>query len=300
MRRGILLLAALLLIAAPGSAAAQSPGGIAAPDASGGAAYGTPELGPGLVVRTFRVTPAAVRPGTRLTVVWRIDGRVRRTQVRIDLLPAAGGPVAATLRLGHRRTHRRLRVHWTPRLAPGSYTARLRATAVRAHRRAHVSTLSSMRVTAPPAVAVPSSGVFPVQGPYSFGGADARFGAERDGHVHQGQDVTAATGTPVVTPRAGFVYWRDYQASGAGFYLVVRGDDGRDYVFMHLQKGSLLVTKGQAVLAGQRIGAVGATGDAGGPHLHFEIWPGGWYAKDSHPIDPLPDLQAWAAALTSG
>ena len=32
-------------------------------------------------------------------------------------------------------------------------------------------------------------------------------------------------------------------------------------------------------------------------HLHFEIWPDGWYATaDSHPIDPLPDLLAWAGA----
>ncbi len=48
--------------------------------------------------------------------------------------------------------------------------------------------------------------------------------------------------------------------------------------------------------AGQPLGAVGATGHADGPHLHFEIWLDGWYAsKASHPIDPLPDLLAWAS-----
>ena len=108
--------------------------------------------------------------------------------------------------------------------------------------------------------------------------------------------MIAAAGTPVVTPVAGFVYWRAYQAGGAGNYVVIRGDDGRDYAFMHFLDGSVLVTKGQRVAAGQRVASVGATGDAQGPHLHFEIWPDGWYANaDSHPIDPLPDLLRWAA-----
>ena len=93
------------------------------------------------------------------------------------------------------------------------------------------------------------------------------------------------------------MHWRAYQAAGAGYYVVIRGDDGRDCAFMHFQAGSTLVAKGQRVAAGQRLASVGNTGDSEGAHLHFEIWPDGWYASaDSHPIDPLPDLLAWAAA----
>jgi murein DD-endopeptidase MepM/ murein hydrolase activator NlpD len=141
-----------------------------------------------------------------------------------------------------------------------------------------------------------ASKIFPVQGPYSFGGPDARFGVGRPGHIHQGQDIVAAEGTPVVTPIAGTVHWTAYQAAGAGYYVVIAGADGRHYAFMHLQEGSTAVTKGATVVAGQRVGLVGATGDASGPHLHFEIWVNGWWAsKASTPIDPLPELQAWAA-----
>jgi len=141
----------------------------------------------------------------------------------------------------------------------------------------------------------PTGHRFPIAGPFSWGGSGSRFGAGRQGHTHQGQDLAAAEGTPVVAPASGVVEAVQYQASGAGHYVVLDGDDeGRDYVFMHLRAGSITVTRGQSVRAGQRIGEVGNTGASFGAHLHFEIWAGkGWYSGGS-PIDPLPLLQAWA------
>jgi murein DD-endopeptidase MepM/ murein hydrolase activator NlpD len=291
MRRRLVPLAAALVLF-PVSTAAADTGGATAPTGTGGSAYGSARPGPALVARRFRVTPRTIVPGAALTVAWRVNGRVRRALLRVVLRPARGGRPAAKLRLGLRRTNRAGRVRWKPTLAPGAYTASLRASARRADGRAHASSSSSVTVAAPPVAA--TSGVFPVRGPYSFGGPDARFGAPRVGHTHQGQDILAAEGTPVVAPRPGVVYWRAYQAGGAGYYVVVRGDDRRDYVFMHFEEGSTAVVKGQAVTAGQLLGKVGATGDASGPHLHFEIWRGAWQA-DGEAIDPKPLLRRWLA-----
>jgi len=217
--------------------------------------------------------------------------------------------------LGRARTGLRITRAWAPRLAPGTYVARLRAvdtagqhlrSAGRARLRVAapaapkpkpkpVPTPTPTPTPAPVPAATPSGrGAFPVQGPYSLGGPGSRFGAAREGHIHQGHDITAAEGTPVISPLAGVVYWRAYQAAGAGHYLVIRADGGPDLVFMHLRPGSLAVGKGDRVQARQRIAEVGSSGGSSGPHLHFELWPGGWWSSGSKPVDPLPQLVAWA------
>jgi murein DD-endopeptidase MepM/ murein hydrolase activator NlpD len=135
---------------------------------------------------------------------------------------------------------------------------------------------------------------FPIAGSFAWGGRDARFGAKRKGHRHQGQDLPAALGTPVVSPHAGVVEAVDYQAGAAGNYVVIDSDgEDYDFAFMHLRTGSVRVVVGQHVRAGQRIGDVGSTGESSGPHLHFEVWVGGWYVG-GHPIDPLALLRSWA------
>jgi murein DD-endopeptidase MepM/ murein hydrolase activator NlpD len=133
---------------------------------------------------------------------------------------------------------------------------------------------------------------FPVLGPHEFNLGAGRFGAPRSGHTHQGQDVTAACGLPLVAARGGKVQFAGFQAA-AGNYLVI---DGRgtpdDFMYAHLAEPSPLQT-GDTVRTGQSIGVVGETGDAVGCHLHFEMWgPPGWYEGGS-PFDPLPYLQAW-------
>jgi murein DD-endopeptidase MepM/ murein hydrolase activator NlpD len=131
--------------------------------------------------------------------------------------------------------------------------------------------------------------VFPVRGPHGYGGPAARFGG---GRHHQGQDVFAACGTPIVAARGGLVQYRRFQ-SAAGNYLVVDGErTGTDYAYMHLREPAL-VAEGERVRTGQLIGHVGATGHADGCHLHLELWSApGWYSGGS-PMDPLPYLLGW-------
>lgn len=135
---------------------------------------------------------------------------------------------------------------------------------------------------------------FPVLGPHEFNLGAGRFGAPRSGHTHQGQDVTAACGTPLVAARGGTVQYAGYEGN-AGNYIVI---DGRgtpdDFMYAHLAEPSPLHT-GETVRTGQPIGIVGDTGDAEGCHLHFEMWGApGWYEGGS-PFDPLPYLEKWDA-----
>jgi hypothetical protein len=158
------------------------------------------------------------------------------------------------------------------------------------------ATASSAQATAPdtPPAKVPGSflfqrNIFPIRGSHYFGTGAAAFGGGRN---HQGQDVFAKCGTPLVAAHAGRVKFKRYQ-SAAGNYLVIDGDHtGYDFAYMHLRDAAL-VEQGDHVYTGQPIGYVGDTGRAFGCHLHFEAWTApGWYSGGS-PIDPLPMLSAW-------
>jgi murein DD-endopeptidase MepM/ murein hydrolase activator NlpD len=131
---------------------------------------------------------------------------------------------------------------------------------------------------------------FPVRGRHSYGDG---VGAPRVGHTHQGQDVAASCGTPIQAARGGRVQYRAYQ-SAAGNYIVIDGKStGHDYVYMHLKKRSPF-HRGDKVKTGEKIGAVGATGDATGCHLHFEEWgPPGWYEGGTFLQSVTKHLKKW-------
>ena len=108
-----------------------------------------------------------------------------------------------------------------------------------------------------------------MQGPHAFSND---YGAPRGGgSSHQGNDILAPRGTPVVASVDGEVRHRSGAVSGLAYYL--DGDDGIEYFGAHLDSYG---ASGR-VSAGHRGRHVGNTGDAAStaPHLHFEIHPGG-------------------------
>jgi peptidoglycan LD-endopeptidase LytH len=158
--------------------------------------------------------------------------------------------------------------------------ARRRAAAqAAAEAQAQAEQPAPVAATAPVVAPVGGAGkVCPVNGPVSF--VDS-WGAPRDGHTHQGVDMMAAYGTPVVAITSGTITYAAYDGSG-GNMIFLTGDDGNDYWYMHNQEN--IVTGGH-VSTGQQIATVGDTGNAEGtPHLHFEYHPGGGGAVNPYPL----------------
>jgi murein DD-endopeptidase MepM/ murein hydrolase activator NlpD len=289
-------------------AAVAYAGGTPAPSPTGGSEYGA------ALARVHPVRPVASIFAVNPKVV--VVPRLPRLRVRVDqpgartvrarlvFMPRPGSGAVVRVDAGTIPTGRRLAVVWPPgsQLPPGTYEVQLHVrglgNAVLARTaRARGKTTVTVRPPAPPpapapaAPVAPAAAAFPVAGVHTYGDP---FGAPRDGYAHQGQDILAAEGVPVVAPLAGTALYVDNQPSAAGWYIVLHTVDGRDMFFAHCQAGSIALTPGAAVAAGQPLCLVGHTGDATGPHLHFEIWVGGWRVNAaSHPIDPLADLQAW-------
>jgi hypothetical protein len=134
--------------------------------------------------------------------------------------------------------------------------------------------------------------MFPIRGRHDYGGAGAVFGTGRAGHSHQGQDVFARCGTPLVAARGGRIKFKQYHAAAGHYVVVDAAGTSVDYVYMHLAEPTPF-RAGDRIYTGQRLGSVGDSGNARGCHLHFELWKRpGWY-DGGRPFDPLPSLQAW-------
>ena len=103
----------------------------------------------------------------------------------------------------------------------------------------------------------------PLRSPFAYG-----FGP-RGNRFHSGVDYPAAVGTPVGAAAAGQVSFAGWAAGGWGYLVTVRHSSGTRTMYAHLSRVSVRV--GQWVEPGQRVGLVGASGEASGPHLHFEV-----------------------------
>lgn len=113
------------------------------------------------------------------------------------------------------------------------------------------------------------------------------YGEARRSHRHAGIDLDAGYGAPVVAAGPGTVVAAGRApASYAGYGVIVIIDHGGGVQTLSAHLSSISVAAGQTVAAGQRIGAVGTTGQVTGPHLHFEVRVGGT------PVNPLAWLPA--------
>lgn len=125
--------------------------------------------------------------------------------------------------------------------------------------------------------------VFPVADPHTF---TSTFGAPRSGgRRHQGADIFAPMGTPLLASENGVIANMGTGTLG-GIKLWLVGESGTEYYYAHLIQYAEGITDGTPVRAGDIIGYVGNTGNAIStpPHLHFEIHPGGGEAIDPYPL----------------
>ncbi len=156
------------------------------------------------------------------------------------------------------------------------------------------TTYSPMPTTTPSAeiLARFPGAVFPVVGSYTYTDTFGAYRADMPNHQHEGDDIFAAKGTPVVAVLDGTITGLSTTTIG-GNNIHLTDARGDYFYYAHLVRFATGLEQGDHVIAGQTIGYVGNTGDAATtpPHLHFEIHPDGGLA-----VDPTPYLDAWRSA----
>ncbi len=140
----------------------------------------------------------------------------------------------------------------------------------------------------PAAAPEPASNPYPPSStgyiwPY-YGPVSSPFGEPRGGGYHKGVDLDGFGnyGAPIVAAAEGTVVLAAWDDWGLGYHVIIQHADGSRTVYAHLSQ--IYVSQGQYVSQGETVGALGDSGYATGPHLHFELWIGGV------PVDPLAYL----------
>lgn len=269
--------AAGVAIDIPGSDASTS---VAAPAPQAGTAVplAAPAPAPAAAAPTVRtvVRTFSLRPGARGRAVRDLQRELRRRgyrAVRVD--GAYGRGTAAAVRSLQKRMKMR---------ATGIADARLMR---------RVGLQRSITASAPVTVAQPAAQgaqylrAFPVLGDYTY---SSDYGAPRHQGSHEGNDIVAPAGSPVVAVADGTVFRLSRTERGlGGLYVWLRDRAGNEYYYAHLKFVAPGINEGSRVAVGQVLGGVGQTGDARGTvnHLHFEIRPGGRGATN-----PYAELRA--------
>jgi peptidoglycan hydrolase-like protein with peptidoglycan-binding domain len=127
----------------------------------------------------------------------------------------------------------------------------------------------------------PATAPLPLAWPLALPILGDTFGPRGDA-FHSGVDFPAAAGISVYAARAGRVVYAGWRAGGYGFLVTIAHGSGERTMYAHLSRVDVRV--GVLVAQGVRVGTVGATGRATGPHLHFEVRVRG------AAVDPVPAL----------
>jgi murein DD-endopeptidase MepM/ murein hydrolase activator NlpD len=149
------------------------------------------------------------------------------------------------------------------------------------------SLIRSSQKASPVAPHIQALDSFPVPATCAFWDT---WGAPRaGGRIHEGVDIFAKKGSPVLAVRSGRITSRtaEFPGSFGGNQEWLTAADGTRYFYAHLSSFAKGVGPGSPVHAGDVVGYTGATGLATVPHLHFEIHPGG-----GAPVNPYATLRA--------
>ena len=246
------------------------------------AAVASAELAPGFKVKRASVAPehayfAGRKPPT-LRYLFRSGGERRAVAVRVVRI--GSGQVVARWR--------------RPALAPGVIHTRrwrgLRRSGEPAHDGLYAFRVSSSGARFPAGRFRLHGHRFPVKGAHGDRGPIGDFGAPRSGgRIHEGFDVTARCGTPLLALRAGRVKRAGFDPQLYGNFVQVNARRSPlTYFYAHLRRPAG-VRAGEEIATGERLGKVGVTGNAAGTpcHLHVEL------RRSGRLLDPEPKLRRW-------
>jgi murein DD-endopeptidase MepM/ murein hydrolase activator NlpD len=228
------------------------------------------------VVATTAAVPIVLRLGSNGDAVLDLQREMRRRGARI----AVDGEFGSATKKAVKRLQKRFRMKRT-----GIVTPKLL-------KRLGLPTRAAAAAPAPAVAPTPVPGVskylkvFPVQGEYTY---FDDYGAARGQGAHQGNDIMADRGTPLVAVDDGVISKMTRTESGlGGIYIWLRRADGVQYYYAHMDSIAEGLEVGSRISVGQVVGGVGNTGDARSapPHLHFEI------RNEWTPINPYTHLQA--------
>jgi murein DD-endopeptidase MepM/ murein hydrolase activator NlpD len=127
-------------------------------------------------------------------------------------------------------------------------------------------------------------GFVPVAGPWAWpvpGGYISQYFH----YGHYGVDIAHDYGSAIVSPRDGTVVFAGWKSNGGGYQVWI--NHGNGIYSAHHHMSAVLVSTGDFVGKGQRIGRIGQSGWASGPHDHFEVWVGRPWESGSYRVNPL-------------